>query len=238
MAAQDMLPDQVLVSSAVRTQQTFERWRVGAQWSGSAQTESGLYLASGEEICTRVAELDDRDERVLVPPGDALVGAPSDGILDAALGHAEPELRAVVEQLRGLLEAGQRLFGENRVQEAGETIVVPDGWYHGTCNTARWTVGWGGQGWRAEAEPPRCFHCRARGQLQYATTTSAVLTASDALAMSARFDSIGSLDALDMRRLLRIGQAAYMGVRSVFGQFVAQSAMAAETTASSSFCPR
>ncbi len=66
MAAQDMLPDQVLVSSAVRTQQTFERWRVGAQWSGSAQTESGLYLASGEEICTRIAELDDRDERVLV----------------------------------------------------------------------------------------------------------------------------------------------------------------------------
>ena len=117
------------------------------------------------------------------------------------------------------------------VQEAGETIVVPDGWCHGTCNTARWTVGWGGQGWRAEAEPPRCFHCRARGQLQYATTTSAVLTASDALAMSARFDSIGSLDALDMRRLLRIGQAAYMGVRSVFGQFVAQSAMAAETNA-------
>ena len=120
------------------------------------------------------------------------------------------------------------------VQEAGETIVVPDGWYHGTCNTARWTVGWGGQGWRAAAEPPRCFHCRPRGpggQLQYATTASAVLTASDALAIAARFDSIGRVDALDMRRLGRIGQAAYMGVRSVFGQFVAQSAMAAEANA-------
>jgi phosphohistidine phosphatase SixA len=66
MAAQEMIPDQVLISSAVRTQQTFERWRVGAQWSGSAQTESGLYLASGEELCTRIAELDDRYERVLV----------------------------------------------------------------------------------------------------------------------------------------------------------------------------
>ena len=38
MAAQEMTPDQVLVSSAIRTQQTFERWRVGAQWSGSAET--------------------------------------------------------------------------------------------------------------------------------------------------------------------------------------------------------
>jgi len=31
------------------------------------------------------------------------------------------------------------------VQEAGQTIVIPDGWYHGTCNNASWTVGWGGQ---------------------------------------------------------------------------------------------
>jgi phosphohistidine phosphatase len=66
MAAQHMTPDQVLVSSAIRTQQTFERWRVGAQWSGSAETDEGLYLASGEEICARIAELDDGHESVLV----------------------------------------------------------------------------------------------------------------------------------------------------------------------------
>ena len=32
------------------------------------------------------------------------------------------------------------------VQRAGDTIVVPDGWFHGTCNTALLTVGLGGQG--------------------------------------------------------------------------------------------
>ena len=30
------------------------------------------------------------------------------------------------------------------VQLPGETIVLPDGWYHGTCNNASWTAGWGG----------------------------------------------------------------------------------------------
>ena len=32
------------------------------------------------------------------------------------------------------------------VQNAGEILVVPDGWYHGTCNSADWTLGIGGQG--------------------------------------------------------------------------------------------
>ena len=66
MAAQEMTPDQVLVSSAIRTQQTFERWRVGAQWPGSAETDAGLYLASAEEICSRIAALDDAHESVLI----------------------------------------------------------------------------------------------------------------------------------------------------------------------------
>ena len=66
MAAQEMTPDQVLVSSAIRTQQTFERWRVGAQWPGSAETDAGLYLASAEEICSRIAVLDDAHESVLI----------------------------------------------------------------------------------------------------------------------------------------------------------------------------
>lgn len=32
------------------------------------------------------------------------------------------------------------------VQRPGDVIIVPDGWYHGTCNNASLTVGWGGQG--------------------------------------------------------------------------------------------
>lgn len=66
MAAQDTLPDRVLVSSAVRAQQTFERWRVGAQWDGPTDTEAGLYLASVKEICARLAELDDIHGSVLL----------------------------------------------------------------------------------------------------------------------------------------------------------------------------
>ena len=42
------------------------------------------------------------------------------------------------------------------VQRAGETVIFPDGWHHGTCNTAPWTVGWGGQGLRVRFEPGPC----------------------------------------------------------------------------------
>ena len=57
------------------------------------------------------------------------------------------------------------------VQEAGDTIVLPDGWHHGTCNAAdAWTVGWGGQGRRLELRPPACHHCRAAAPLHFATT--------------------------------------------------------------------
>ncbi len=66
MAEQEMTPDRVLISSAVRTQQSFERWRVGAQWSGDADTDQGLYLASRDEICSRIAALDDAQDSVLV----------------------------------------------------------------------------------------------------------------------------------------------------------------------------
>ena len=48
------------------------------------------------------------------------------------------------------------------VQEAGETIVVPGGWYHGTCNNASVTVGWGAQGRNIGLLGPQCFHCNAR----------------------------------------------------------------------------
>lgn len=50
------------------------------------------------------------------------------------------------------------------VQQAGETIVLPDGWHHGTCNAAdTWTIGWGGQNRRLDLQPPTCHHCRAAG---------------------------------------------------------------------------
>jgi len=32
------------------------------------------------------------------------------------------------------------------VQRPGDTIIVPNGWFHGTCNNASLTVAWGGQG--------------------------------------------------------------------------------------------
>mmetsp|Transcript_13439 Transcript_13439/g.18587 ORF Transcript_13439/g.18587 Transcript_13439/m.18587 type:complete len:473 (+) Transcript_13439:95-1513(+) len=34
------------------------------------------------------------------------------------------------------------------VQRAGETIVIPDAWYHGTCNISPWVLGWGYHGRR------------------------------------------------------------------------------------------
>ena len=39
------------------------------------------------------------------------------------------------------------------IQNAGEVLVLPAGWYHGTCNTAEWTVGVGGQGVLSEYLP-------------------------------------------------------------------------------------
>ena len=42
------------------------------------------------------------------------------------------------------------------VQRAGETVIFPDGWHHGTCNIGAWTVGWGGQGLRIKLDAQRC----------------------------------------------------------------------------------
>lgn len=66
MAARDLLPDHVLVSSAARTQETYARWSLGAQWEGTAETTEELYLASSYEICDRIAQLDDSLERILL----------------------------------------------------------------------------------------------------------------------------------------------------------------------------
>ena len=120
------------------------------------------------------------------------------------------------------------------VQEAGDTIIVPDGWYHGTCNNASMTVGWGGQGRRFAHSPPRCFHCRPRGsgplgQLAFATTDEAALTASDVKAMLAKKSaSSRGADGFNLPYLGRVHQAPYMAMRSLFHQFVAQTHMQSE----------
>ena len=131
------------------------------------------------------------------------------------------------------------------VQEAGETILVPDGWYHGTCNNASWTVGVGFQGRSMGLAPPRCFHCRAGGpQMQYATTTESVLTSYDAAALIMDLEELArnagagrgrsmrsgsaeaqvsgageAWDGIDLTRL-QSGQAPHMAFRSLCGQFV------------------
>lgn len=45
------------------------------------------------------------------------------------------------------------------VQRAGETLIFPDGWFHGTCNSAEGqTLGWGGQGRRVRIDAVPCSH--------------------------------------------------------------------------------
>ena len=72
------------------------------------------------------------------------------------------------------------------VQEAGDTIIIPDGWHHGTCNAAgSWTVGWGGQGRRLPLLPPRsCFHCRPASRHHFVTSEEPVLSAALAHALA------------------------------------------------------
>ena len=66
MSAQEMIPDQVLISDAARTQQTYERWRLGAQWDGPSETSERLYLASSDEICEHISALDNATNSVLL----------------------------------------------------------------------------------------------------------------------------------------------------------------------------
>ena len=60
------------------------------------------------------------------------------------------------------------------VQGAGDTILIPDGWHHGTCNAADgWTVGWGGQNRRLKLDPPpSCRHCRPAGPFRFLTAST------------------------------------------------------------------
>ena len=112
------------------------------------------------------------------------------------------------------------------VQRAGDTIIVPDGWYHGTCNNASVTVGWGAQGRSLPLRPPACFHCNSRtagGQFLYASTGAQPLLAqSNARDLEAQISG----DALwylprprdgfggDLMYLGPSAQTAYMAFRS------------------------
>ena len=131
------------------------------------------------------------------------------------------------------------------IQEAGDTIIVPDGWYHGTCNNASVTVGWGAQGRSLPLQPPSCFHCSlrggSRGQLQYATTTTElpqlslsehralndVLAGGAARHLPPSQDGIGS----NFLYLGPVHQSIYMGFRSLLHQFVVQTDLEAEQNA-------
>jgi phosphohistidine phosphatase len=66
MAARGMVPDRVLVSSAVRAQETFGIWCEGAAWEGPSETDSDLYLASAGCICDRLTSLGEETQRVLI----------------------------------------------------------------------------------------------------------------------------------------------------------------------------
>jgi phosphohistidine phosphatase len=66
MAERGMVPDLVLVSSAVRAQETFGIWREGAAWEGRSETDATLYLASAGCICERLASLGEETQRVLI----------------------------------------------------------------------------------------------------------------------------------------------------------------------------
>jgi phosphohistidine phosphatase len=66
MAERGMVPDLVLVSSAVRAQETFGIWREGAIWEGRSETDSTLYLASAGCICERLTSLGEETQRVLI----------------------------------------------------------------------------------------------------------------------------------------------------------------------------
>ena len=107
------------------------------------------------------------------------------------------------------------------VQEAGETIVVPDGWYHGTCNNASWTVGWGGQNRRMALTPhsARCFHCRPASLPRFMTTAERFVGVAHARAISAELES-------SRRRKLPLmyaggaGLAVSLASRALFMQFL------------------
>ena len=127
------------------------------------------------------------------------------------------------------------------VQRAGDTILVPDGWYHGTCNNASITVGWGGQGRLWPLDPPACRHCNARdhrGQALYATTAEPLLMERDASELVRLLGARHELRHVPMhadgvgRSFQHLGwgsQSPLMAIRSLVGQFVVQTALASET---------
>ena len=132
------------------------------------------------------------------------------------------------------------------VQRKGDVVIVPDGWYHGTCNNAPWTVGWGGQGRRLPmAAPPALPAAAWRADHFIQITKAGVLARADVAALE-RVLLAGELDrvwrwwhpvddALGAgARLALFGQldgasqAPLMALLSLLTQFVARGAREAE----------
>ena len=129
------------------------------------------------------------------------------------------------------------------VQRKGEVVIVPDGWYHGTCNNAPWTVGWGGQGRRLPMVAPPTLPAAAwRADHPIQITKAGVLARADVAALERVLlaglpdrvwhpvgDALGAGARFAVfLQLGRAAQAPLMALRSLLTQFVAHGAHEAE----------
>ncbi|KAL1508188.1 hypothetical protein AB1Y20_004308 [Prymnesium parvum] len=103
------------------------------------------------------------------------------------------------------------------VQRAGETLLLPDGWYHGTCNRAEWTVGWGGNCGRRLPTA-----AAAAAAARFALSGAALVGAADARQVERRLLAAPRAAALDGARVEAAGgggRAAALAARAFALQF-------------------
>ena len=198
-----MLRERHPLPSAVRAVDLTPMISVGL--NGTGQTDLGRHYHG----VTAMLLLQGRKIWALRPPADPVCRHGDEA------GECGPHLDVCA------LYTGREAPAPACVQEAGETIVIPDGWYHGTCNNASWTVGWGGQNRRmALAAPPRCFHCRPASRPRFLVTEEAFVGEADARAIAAdlrrsrrrRLDLVGTGGGA--------GLAVSLGTRALFMQLL------------------
>jgi len=127
------------------------------------------------------------------------------------------------------------------VQRKGDVVVMPGGWFHGTCNTAPgWTVGWGGQGRRLPMALPPSAESTARvAGARFATAKMSLLGARDidvlvnnlAHANSFEVEEAFGQKGVRLTPFADLGYAAQaprMALRSLFTQYLGRSARDAE----------